>query len=149
MYVDRLLETINNMQQGSKRSSNAAAFSRAIDMTTLLRSILHIRHAFEAAEGGGAATDDPITPSMLTQARLLQDCFLRLLGTDLTAHNPNNPLWHTRHPVPLRSGDVRAKMPWVYCERVEEGRSTGIGRGSPETAYDYVRRFVFKRFFPF
>ena len=150
MYVDRLLESINKLQQGSKRSSNAAAFQRAIDMTTLLRSILHVRHAFEATEGGATSTDDPITPSMLTQARILQDCFLSALGRDLTVHNPNNVFWHTHNAVPLRSAvDLIKRMPWAFTERVEEGRSAGTGRARPETARTYVTRFVFGHFFRF
>ena len=149
MYVDRLLETINKIQQGAKRSSNAAAFARAIDMTTLLRSILHVRHAFQAAEGGSTETDDPITPSMLTQARLLQDFFLSVLGRDLTVHNPNNPFWHTGNAVPLHRPDFRTRRPWKYIQRVAEGRSAGRQRATPESATAYIRRFVFDHFFPF
>ena len=147
MYLDRLLETINNIQQGAKRSSNAAAFSRAMDMTTLLRSILHVRHAFEATEGGATSTDDPLTPSMLTQARLLQDSFLHELGRDLTVNVANNPFHHTRNPVPLDGGDVRLRQPWEYVKRVGAGRSAGRHRASPETCQAYVRRFVFEHFF--
>ena len=151
MYIDRLLETINKIQQGSKRSSNAAAFARAIDMTTLLRSILHVRHAFQATEGGATETDDPITASMLTQARLLQDALLREAGRDLMAHNINNPFWHTRNPVPLvyTGPGVRTRCPWKWVELVHDGRSAGQHRASPESSFAYVRRFVFDHFFPF
>ena len=44
MYSDRIMEYINLLQQGSKRSANAASFGRALDLTTLLRVILHVRH---------------------------------------------------------------------------------------------------------
>jgi len=40
MYIDRVLEYINKVQQGTKRSAHAASFGRALDMTTLLRAIL-------------------------------------------------------------------------------------------------------------
>ena len=60
-------------------------------MTTLLRAMLHVRHAFEASERGHPPGADPITPSMLIQARLLQDEFVRLLGTDLTIYSPARP----------------------------------------------------------
>jgi hypothetical protein len=61
MYVDRLLEYINNIQQGSKRSASAVAFGHALDLTTLLRTMLHVRHAYEAAELRAARSDDPVT----------------------------------------------------------------------------------------
>ena len=88
-------------------------------------------------------------PSMLTQARLLQDAFLRELGRDLTVHDVNNPFWHTRNAVPLYTGDMRTRRPWEFIERVAEGRSTGRHRRAPESATAYVRRFVFDHFFPF
>ena len=39
--------------------ANAASFGRALDLTTLLRVILHVRHAFQASETGAAQADDP------------------------------------------------------------------------------------------
>jgi hypothetical protein len=149
MYCDRLLELINKLQQGAKRSSSAASFQRAIDLTPLLRVLLHVRHAFQTAEQGAAETDDPVTPSMLVQARLLQDEFLRLLGRDLTQAALQNPFWHTGNPVTLTVGDFREYMPWLWIERAADGRSAGRGRAQPERWDLYVRRFVFEHFFPF
>ena len=97
MFVDRLLEMINKLQQGSKRSSNAAAFGRALDMTTLLRALLHVRHAFQAVEEGGEETDDPITTADLVKARILQDRFRQVLGNDLSVHTLLNPFWILVH----------------------------------------------------
>jgi hypothetical protein len=149
MYLDRMLELINKLQQGAKRSCNAQAFGRAIDMTSLLRTILHVRHAFQAHEHGAAETDDPITPSMLIQARLLQDEFLRELGRDLTVQRNDNPFHHTRNPVPLDGGTAGERRPWELVERVDSGRSAGVWRGRAERGRAYIRRFVFEHFFPY
>ena len=65
MFTDRVLEYINLIQQGSKRSASASSFGRALDLTTLLRAIIHVRHAFEAEETGSAPSDDPVTENML------------------------------------------------------------------------------------
>ena len=110
MYTDRIMEYINLLQQGSKRSANAASFGRALDLTTLLRVILHVRHAFQASETGAAPSDDPVTPNMLRMARLLQDELVRIIGRDLTVHNPNNYMWHTGNAVPLHTG---AAVVWL------------------------------------
>lgn len=149
MYCDRLLELINKLQQGAKRSSSAAAFQRAMDLTTLLRVMLHVRHAFQSAEQGAAETDDPVTPTMLVQARLLQDRFLQLLGRDLTEPNTMNPFWHTGTPVTLGAGDFRDYRPWEWIERTADGRSAGRARARAERWDFYVRRFVFDHFFPY
>ena len=149
MYCDRLVETINKLQQGTKRSSSDASFQRAIDLTSLLRSMLHVRHAFQAAEHGDAETDDPVTASMLVQARVLQDAFLRLLGRDLTQPAPQNPFWHTGNPVTLTVGEFREYRPWEWIERAADGRSAGRGRAKSERWDLYVRRFVFEHFFPY
>jgi hypothetical protein len=148
MYCDRLLEYINNIQQGGMGNASAGAFSHAIDTTTLLRAMLHVRHAFQAAEQGAGAADDPITDRMLVQARMLQDEILRIIGTDLTVHSPDNPFHHTGNSVP-RDGDFRERRPEEWWRRTAEGRSMGKGRARPERWDTYVRRFVFERFFPF
>jgi hypothetical protein len=125
MYCDRLVELINKLQQGTKRSSSAASFQRAIDLTTLLRPMLHVRHAFQAAEQGAAETDDPVTASMLVQARVLQDAFLCHLGRDLTQRAPQNPFWHSGNAVTLTAGDFKEYQPWEWLERSADGRSAG------------------------
>ena len=148
MYVDRLLEYINNIQQGSKRSASAVAFGHALDLTTLLRTMLHVRHAYEAAELGAARSDDPVTESMLVQARLLQNEYRRLLGTDLTAASNVNPFWRTGQPVVHDGGDFRTRRPWEWVWRTAEGRSAGKGR-SVERWDLYVRRYVYHHLFPY
>ena len=149
MYMDRLLEYINKIQQGSQRSANAASFGRALDLTSLLRAMMHVRHTFQATELGGAESDDPITPSMLSQARVLQDYILSVVGTDITKHDPNNYFWHTGHAVPLDSGDYRTRQPWIWIERVQTGRSSGKARARNERWDRHALRFVFDHFFPY
>lgn len=149
MFLDRLLEYINKIQQGAQRSANAASFGRALDLTSLLRAILHVRHTYQAAESGAAESDDPITPSMLVQARLLQDYFLLTLGRDLTVYDIYNHFWHTGHPVPLHTGDYRKKMPWDFIARVMTARSAGKGRARHERWDAHALRFVFEHFFQY
>ena len=147
MYIDRVLEYVNSIQQGAKRSAHAASFGRSIDMTTLLRPLIHVRHAFQAAETGSDAANDPVTQNMLIMARLIQDELVRKLGTDLTVFDPNNPFWHTGNPVPLATGDFRTRRPWEWIERVWLGRSVGKHRARHEDWYSYASRFVRERFF--
>ena len=149
MYTDRVLEYINKVQQGSKRSANAASFGRAIDLTTLLRALIHVRHAFQASETGAAEADDPVTENMLRLARLLQDEFVRILGRDLTVQDQDNHFWHTGSSVPLNTGDFRSRRPWEWIERVQQGRSCGKHRSRHETWLAYATRFVHEHFFPF
>ena len=147
IYIDRLLEYINNIQQRTMRCHSAAAFARAQDLTTLLQSMLHVRHAFEAAETGAADGDDPITESMLVQARLLQDEFRRKLGTDLTQPVALNPFWHTGNAVACTGTDCMRLRPWEFVWRVAEGASIGKSRGRAETWDYHIRRFLFSSFF--
>ena len=149
IYCDRLLEYINKIQQGTKRSSNAASFARAMDLTSLLRVMLHVRHAFQNAEKGASESDNVVSLSTLRQARIVQDYLVATLGRDLTIHNANNPHWHTGNAVPLDGGDYRQRMPWVYYERVQTARSAGKGKANAEEWQRFTLRFVFDRFFPF
>lgn len=149
MYNDRLVEYINKIQQGYKRSSHAASLGMALDMTTLLKAILHVRHTFEKHETGAAPSDDPVTQSMLIQARLLQNEFVRVLGSDLTQHQPDNPFWHTSHAVPLHTGDYRHRRPWEWIWKTADARSCGKGRARTESWHAYAYRFVHDHFFPF
>ena len=149
IYSDRLLEYINKIQQGTKRSSNAASFARAVDLTQLLRIMLHVRHAYENAEKGGSESDAPITLSQLRQARVIQDYLVTTLGRDLTVHDPNNPHWHTGNAVPLHGGDYRQRTPWVYYQRVQQGTSAGKFRAHAEMWSKFALRFALERFFPF
>ena len=129
------------------RSSHAASFGRALDMTTLLRVLLHVRHAFEAEEKGAAPSDDPVTPAMMVQARVLQDAFLQLLGRDLTVYDPYNRLHHTGNPVPLHAGEFKSRRPWEWLWRVADGRSNGKLRGRSETWQGFALRMVYDHFF--
>lgn len=151
MYADRLLEYVNKIQQGSKRSANAASFGRMLDLTTLLRAIMHIRHAFQATERGYAESEDPVTLSQLVQARKLQDFILAKCGRDLTVHDPNNPFHHTGNAVPLytAAGWCRQRTPWIWVNRTQTAQSAGKSRSRHERWDDHARRFVFDHFFPF
>ena len=150
IYSDRLLEYINKIQQGTKRSSNAASFARAVDLKQLLRIMLHVRHAYENAEKGGSESDAPITLSQLRQARIIQDYLVTTLGCDLTVHNPNNPHWHTGNAVPLHnSSDYRQRTPWVYYQRVQQGTSAGKFRAHAEMWSKFALRFALNHFFRF
>lgn len=149
MYTDRLLEYINKIQQGLKRSAHAASFGRSLNLTAYLRVLLHVRHTFQASETGAAAADDPVSESMLRMARLLQDEFVRTLGRDLTVVDPNNHFWHTGNSVPLNTGDYRNRRPWEWVWRVASGASCGAGRSRHEGWYVYAERMVRNHFFPF
>jgi len=149
MYLDRLVECINKLQQGSKRSNNAASFARAMDMTQLLRAILHVRHAFQSSEHGATESDDPVTTSMCIQARLLQDYFLRECGRDLTASFTTNPFWYTGNPVSLHTGDYRTRRPWEFVWSTAAGRTAGKGRARSESWSAYAIRMLFEHFFPY
>jgi hypothetical protein len=152
MYLDRMLELINSLQQGSKRSASKAGFGRAMDMTSLLRVLLHVKHAFHSHETGETDSGNPITPSMLVQARLLQNAILKEIGRDLTLHHTDNPFHMTRNPVPLftnRSSDAQTRRPWEFIERVAYGLSRGIWRMTAETAPMYIRRWLSGHSFPF
>ena len=149
IYLDRLLEYINNIQQGAKRSAHAASFGRAVDLTTLLRSIMHVRHTFQASEKGHTESDDPITQSMLVQARLVQDFLVRTLGRDLTVHDAYNPFWYTGNPVLLYGGDFRYRTPWIWVDRVQTGRSAGKHRARQEQWDDFALRMVLQHMFPY
>ena len=155
MYVDRLLEYVNLLQQ--KRMNAFTGFDSALHHTPLLRAMLHVDHAYCEAAHGAAPTDAPMTHSMLFQARILQDMFLRELGRDLTVDCNNNPFWpgcmcmrlHCRvknaHGLPIPptrvphafrwtgraqdmyNGDFRFKRPWEWWGRVAQGLSGGVG----------------------
>ena len=149
MYIDRVLEYINKVQQGSKRSAHAASFGRALDMTTLLRAILHVRHAFQAAETGRVESDDGITRSMLIMARKLQDELVRAVGRNLTTPDPDIKTWHTGSHVPLATGDYRTRRSWETPERVAFGRNAGKWRSRNETWLAFAIRFVQDHIFQF
>lgn len=149
MYTDRILEYINMLQQGSKRSANAASFGRSLDLTTLLRPMMHVRHAFQASETGAAQSDDPVTENMLRMARLLQDALVQTIGCDLTLYCPSNLMWHTGNAVPLYTGDFRYRRPWEWIWRVAFGRSCGKHRSRHEMWHAFAERFVDERLFPF
>lgn len=152
-FIDRVMEFTNNEQQSMRRSAHAASFGRTMDVTPLLRGMMHVRHAFQATEHGTSDGDDPITDSMLVQARLLQDELRRLLGTDLTVATNTNPFWHTGNPV-AHNGDMRTHRPWEWVWRAAD--ATSHGKGPPmgfarraERWDVYVRRYIRNSMFPF
>ena len=149
MFTDRVLEYVNQIQQGGKRSASASSFGRALDFTSLLRAIMHVRHNFQAAETGATPTDDPVTENMLRMARLLQDAFVRTLGRDLTVLDALNHFWHTGNAVPLETGDFRWRRPWEWIWRVAFARSVGKHRMRHETWQQYASRFVREHFFKY
>lgn len=149
MFADRMLEYINKVQQGLKRSAHAASFGRAISLTRLLRMILHVRHAFQESETGHPPGADPVSESMLRMARLLQDELVRIVGRDLTIYDANNHCWHTANSVPLNTGDYRQRRPWEWIWKVAFGASCGKGRTRSEAWDKYAERFVYNHFFPY
>ena len=118
-------------------------------MTTLLRILLHVRHAFEATEKGSSfAGEDPVTPGMIVQARVLQNSILRVLGRDLTVPDPYNRFHHTGNPVPLHAvNEFRTRRPWEWMWRVASGRSTGKDRGRAESWDAFTIRMLYTHFF--
>ena len=150
MYIDRLVEYLNHLQQGAKRSAHAASFGRAMDMTTLLPALLHVRHAFQNHELGIQEGASTITTNQLVAARKLQNHFFKMMGSDLTTHTTHNQHWHTGIPVPLDAGDFRFRRPEEFVWSVARGASAGIGpRSRRETWQDNTLRFVYEHFFPY
>ena len=147
MYVDRLVEYLNKVQQGTKRSAHAASFGRQMDLTRLLPILLHVRHAFQNHETGDNPAADPITNSMLVSARLLQNEILRLCGRDLTIPTTHNLFWHTGVPVNPNTGNYRCRLPHLLLWRVALGRVAGVGRSRVEQWCDFARRMILEHFF--
>ena len=141
MFIDRLLEFINFLQQ--KRMNSFVGFDSGLHFTELLKPMLHIDHAWHTAHGGGREPqEDVMTISMLIEARKLQDFFVTMCGTDLTQHQDENPYWHTGNPTSLYRGDYRERMPWLWVWRVASGLVAGFGRSSPKAWFTFVRDFL-------
>lgn len=142
MFIDRFLETINNLQQ--KRMSSFVGFETGLHNTHLLQPMLHVDHAWQDATQGHTPTDDIMTLSMMVEARKLQDWFLELCGTDLTVDDDENPFHHTGNPVSLERGDYRERKPWEWIWRVAAGLVAGKGRSSerPLSWSAYVNAFI-------
>jgi hypothetical protein len=67
---------------------------------------------------------------MLNGAKLLQDKFFELLGSDLTKANGMNPFWHTGCPcsqVDPGLDDLLLKKPWKVVWSVAWGAANGKG----------------------
>jgi len=138
-YLDRLLEYVNLLQQ--QRMNAFTGFDTALHHTPLLRAMLHVDHAYQDATFGSTPTDNGMTNSMLVQARLLQDMFLKELGRDLTIPNDHNAFWWTGVKQDMYTGDFRYKMPWIWPERVWRGLSLGVW-GKRVAWRDYVVRWL-------
>ena len=132
MAMDRLLEYVNMLQQ--QRMVAFSGFDTALHFTEMLRAMIHVDHAYEDATRGASSSADPITKSMLLQARILQDHFKDQLGDNLSQENDANPFWYTGKETPMRDGDFRTRQPWLWADRVAEGRSKGTDRAS--SAFD-------------
>ena len=104
--------------------------------------MLHADHAYEEAVHGAAKTDDPMTRSMVFQARLLQDMFLAKLGSDWTRIDDTNTFWYTGSAASMDTGDFRYHMPWVWWRRVAHGLSRGFGRVHCESWHAYASAFI-------
>ena len=150
MYIDRLIEYLNQLQQGTKRSSHAASFGRAMDMTTLLPAMLHVRHAFQNHELGVLPQAGPsLSTSQLVAARKLQNYFFQLLGRDLTIPTTHNQFWHTGIPVPLQSGSYHFRRPHEWLWNAARGATAGKGRARRESWDEFAVRMVYEHFFPY
>ena len=149
MYIDRLVEYLNKIQQGTKKSAHASSFGRAMDLTRLLPALLHVRHAFQNHETGIPEASDPITDAMLVSARLLQNKILEAVGRDLTIPTTHNVCWHTGIPVPLHTNAYRSRCPHELLWRVMFGRVAGVGRARLEHWCDFARRMITRHFFPY
>jgi hypothetical protein len=67
---------------------------------------------------------------LLNGAKLLQDKFFELLGSDLTKANGLNPFWHTGYPcsqVNVDPEDLLRKKPWKRMWEVAYGAGNGKG----------------------
>ena len=78
---------------------------------------------------------------MLLQARILQDHFKDQLGDNLSQENDVNPFWYTGKETPMRDGDFCTKQPWLWADRVAEGRSKGTDRAELESWRAYLTDF--------
>lgn len=88
-FADRMLENINNMQE--QRDGKFAAFDRSMHYSDDIEAMLHVAHAWEAAEKGDAASNDPITQAILNGAASVRAELRRRIGTDLTTPSDKNP----------------------------------------------------------
>ena len=148
-FIDRFVEYVNKIQGEYMQSAHAASFGAAVDMTTLLPAILHVRHAFETHETGLPQGAEPITTAMLIAARKLQNELLQICSRDLTIATTHNGFWHTGTPVNCNTGDYRVRRPPEYMQRVQMGRCAGKGRSRLEHWRDYSMRMVLEHFFPY
>jgi hypothetical protein len=67
-WIDRLLEYVNFLQQ--KRMNAYSGFDTALHHTSLLKAMLHVDHAWEHAVHGAGPTEEPMTLSMVYEARV-------------------------------------------------------------------------------
>ena len=147
MATDRLLEYINKVQQA--RMGNFGGFENSLHNTPLHKAMIHVDHAYEEAVHGAAKTDDPMTNSMLYQARILQDKFLERLGRDLTVHSNINPFWYSGADVNMYEGPAQYRRPWVHMDNVANGRSRGVWGDAQqwdENVYDFIRKGLWPRY---
>jgi len=108
-----------------------ATLAHPCDRACAVAPLLSQAHdEFHDTSGGGPG--EPIRASLLNGAKLLQDRFAALLGTDLTVQNNHNPFWHTGIPCNMAGvpdSDLLTKKPWTYMWRVANGISGGKREG--------------------
>lgn len=94
---------------------------------------------FHSTSGGGPS--EPIRAASLNAAKLLQDKFVAVLGTDLTVHSDRNPFWHTGSPCSQDTvgRDRLQKKPWEYMWEVAKGAMPGKGKSFWRTSQSYQR----------
>ena len=100
MFADRYVEGINRAQQ--QRQGKFAAFERALTYQPHLIGMMHVDHAFTAAEDKEAGLDDPLRPTMLNAGEAVRQALKERIGTDLTVETDRNNCFHTV-PRTLRS----------------------------------------------
>ena len=140
--IDRFVEAINFLQQ--QRMNSFTGFESGLHHKTgLLKAMLHVDHAWQAAESGGNRTQDVFSKSMGFEAIKLRKLFKRRLGTDLTHDDDTNALWHTGTAVRMDGGDYKERRPWEWLWRVAAGTALGKwATGRPTTSAAYVANFI-------
>ena len=146
MYMDRLQESLNNVQD--QRDGKFAAFERGLHYTADLQAMMHADQAWQTATKGDSPLHDPVTQSLLNGAAAVRNELRAKLGTDLTVKNEFNPFWHTGNPVKLASGSERDYRPWNDIWTVAEGHRAGVGLANAMSWDAYVHHVIRDMMFP-
>ena len=112
------------------RDGKFAAFENALHYTPTIEAMLHAALAWEAAEKGESALNDPVTQALLNGAAIVRKQLFSKLGSDLTVTSDVNPFWHTGNPVKVCKKNIRSHQPWEDLRRVADGRVPGKDRST-------------------